>query len=230
MSIIDTIVSALRSLTGGGTGKSTGASGSTGPESKGQVSTEYDPASESESAVPDVSTEAAVKGSDAGADDPNDGGVAAGTDATASTGTLVDQEAGHEPAEAVGGAGGVDVDRTTDESDVGLGEDGTEGDDSDAGGAESTAAAEAGEGTGVDGVDDTETAADSDSAGPVTDRSTEPVETITGIGPAYGGRLAEYGIGTVGELAAADAADVAEGIDVSESRVSDWVERANDAS
>jgi predicted flap endonuclease-1-like 5' DNA nuclease len=147
MSIIDTIMSALRSLTGGGTGKSTGASGSTGPESKGQVSTEYDPTSESESAsaAPDVS-------------------------------------------------------------------------------------AEADEGTEVDGTDDTETAADSDSAGPVTDRSTEPVETITGIGPAYGGRLAECGIETVGELAAADAADVAEGIDVSESRVSDWVERANDAS
>ena len=219
MSIIDTIVSALRSLTGGGTGKSTGASGSTGPESKGQVSTEYDP--ESESAAPDVSTEAAVKGSDAGADDPDNDGVAAGTDATASTGTLVDEEAGQEPAEAVGGAGGVDVDRTTDESDVGPDEEGTERDDSDADGADSAEVAEAGERTG---------AADSDGADAATDGSTEPVETITGIGPAYGGRLAEYGIETVGELAAADAADVAEGIDVSESRASDWIERANDAS
>ena len=246
MSIIDTIVSALRSLTGGGTGKSTGASGSTGPESKGQVSTEYDP--ESESAAPDVSTEAAVKGSDAGADDPDNNGVAAGTDATASTGTLVDEEAGQEPAEAVGGAGGVDVDRTTDESDVGPDEEGTEGDDSDADGADSAEVAEAGERTGAADSDDagtaadsddtgtaadsddTGTAADSDGADAATDGSTEPVETITGIGPAYGGRLAEYGIETVGELAAADAADVAEGIDVSESRASDWIERANDAS
>ena len=264
MSIIDTIVSALRSLTGGGTGKSTGASGSTGPESKGQVSTEYDP--ESESAAPDVSTEAAVKGSDAGADDPDNDGVAAGTDATASTGTLVDEEAGQEPAEAVGGAGGVDVDRTTDESDVGPDEEGTEGDDSDADGADSAEVAEAGERTGAADSDDagtaadsddtgtaadsddtgtaadsddtgtaadsddTGTAADSDGADAATDGSTEPVETITGIGPAYGGRLAEYGIETVGELAAADAADVAEGIDVSESRASDWIERANDAS
>ena len=246
MSIIDTIVSALRSLTGGGTGKSTGASGSTGPESKGQVSTEYDP--ESESAAPDVSTEAAVKGSDAGADDPDNDGVAAGTDATASTGTLVDEEAGQEPAEAVGGAGGVDVDRTTDESDVGPDEEGTEGDDSDADGADSAEVAEAGERTGAADSDDagtaadsddtgtaadsddTGTAADSDGADAATDGSTEPVETITGIGPAYGGRLAEYGIETVGELAAADAADVAEGIDVSESRASAWIERANDAS
>lgn len=228
MSIIDTIVSALRSLTGGGTGKSTGASGSTGPESKGQVSTEYDP--ESESAAPDVSTEAAVKGSDAGADDPDNDGVAAGTDATASTGTLVDEEAGQEPAEAVGGAGGVDVDRTTDESDVGPDEEGTERDDSDADGADSAEVAEAGERTGAADSDDTGTAADSDGADAATDGSTEPVETITGIGPAYGGRLAEYGIETVGELAAADAADVAEGIDVSESRASDWIERANDAS
>ena len=246
MSIIDTIVSALRSLTGGGTGKSTGASGSTGPESKGQVSTEYDP--ESESAAPDVSTEAAVKGSDAGADDPDNDGIAAGTDATASTGTLVDEEAGQEPAEAVGGAGGVDVDRTTDESDVGPDEEGTERDDSDADGADSAEVAEAGERTGAADSDDagtaadsddtgtaadsddTGTAADSDGADAATDGSTEPVETITGIGPAYGGRLAEYGIETVGELAAADAADVAEGIDVSESRASDWIERANDAS
>jgi predicted flap endonuclease-1-like 5' DNA nuclease len=209
MSIIDTIVSALRSLTGGGTENSTGASESTGPEPRGQVSTEYDP--DSEPATPDASTEAAVKGSDVDSEVTDDG-VAAGTDATASTGTLVDEEEGKEPAEAVGGAGGVDVDRTADESDIGA-----DGEDTKSGEPD------------VDGADSVE-AAETDDADAAADGSTEPVETVTGIGPAYGGRLAEYGIETVGELAAADAADVAEGIDVSESRVSDWVERANDAS
>jgi len=79
-------------------------------------------------------------------------------------------------------------------------------------------------------VDEAETEEDADDAEPATDGSTESVETITGIGPAYASRLEEFGIETVGELAAADAAEVAEGIDVSESRVSDWIERANDAS
>ena len=207
MSIIDTIMSALRSLTGGGTEKSTGTSESTGPEPKGQVSTEYDP--DSEPATPDASTEAAIKGSDVDSEGTDDG-VAAGTDATASTGTLVDEEVGKEPAEAVAGAGGADADGATE------GGAGTDGED-----AEPTDGTDDAETTGTDEADDADTAADG---------STEPVETITGIGPAYGGRLAEYGIETVGELAAADPADVAEGIDVSESRVSDWVERANDAS
>ncbi|MBB6646328.1 helix-hairpin-helix domain-containing protein [Halobellus ruber] len=188
MSIIDTIMSALRSLTGGGTDESTTTSGSTGSRSDGQVSVEHEP--DSEPASPDASTEAAVKGGDADAGVADDA-AAAGTDATASTGTLVDEDAGKEPAEAVAEAGSGDGD--ADEGDAAAeGDDGTEADDAGA--------------------------------------ATESVETITGIGPAYAGRLEGIGIETVGELAAADAAEVAEGIDVSETRVSDWIERANDAS
>jgi predicted flap endonuclease-1-like 5' DNA nuclease len=189
MSIIDTIVSALRSLTGGGTEESTTTSGS---RSDGQVSVEHEP--DSEPASPDASTEAAVKGGDADAEVADDA-AAAGTDATASTGTLVDEDAGKEPAEAVAEAGSGDAD--IDEGDANA-DDGADADD----GAEATDAGAA----------------------------AESVETITGIGPAYAGRLEGIGIETVGELAAADAAEVAEGIDVSETRVSDWIERANDAS
>ena len=211
MSIFDTIVSALRSLTGGGR-----TDESTGPQSEGTVSVEHDPDAE-----PDASTEAAVKGGDADAGPTDDDAVAAGTDAAASTGTLVDEEAGKEPAEAVGEAGGVDVDRTSGDGGVGDGEadaadDSGEIDDSD----------EPGE---VDGAGEEPTASDDDAASAAA-ASTEPVETIKGIGPAYAGRLEEFGITTVDGLAAADAVEVADGIDVSESRVSDWVERANDAS
>ena len=276
MSIFDTIVSALRSLTGGGAEESTTASGSTEPE-EGQVSVEHDP--DATQPTPDASTEAAIKGGDTPTESTNgdtaaeeseddaptestdgdtaaeeseddaptestdDAAVAAGTDATASTGSLVDEEAGREPAETVGEAGGVDVDTTTAESDVGDGSvagsdetgdddatDGTGSADPDGAGSDDPDGTEAGS---SDEVDDESEAADEvgeDDAESTADGSTESVETIKGIGPAYAGRLEEVGIETVGELAAADAAEVADGIDVSESRVSDWIGRAGDGS
>jgi predicted flap endonuclease-1-like 5' DNA nuclease len=220
MSIFDTIVSALRSLTGGGSEESTAASGSTGSQPNGKVSVEHD--RDSEPATPDASTEAAVKGGDVGSDEPDDG-AAAGTDATASTGTLVDEETGKEPAEAVGEPGSGDVDGTADDLES---EDDAESDGADTEEATSTEAAEADDEAESDEPDE----AGSDDAESAADGATESLETIKGIGPAYAGRLKEFGIGTVGELAAADAADVADGIDVSESRVSDWIDRANDAS
>ena len=58
--------------------------------------------------------------------------------------------------------------------------------------------------------------------------STDPVTELNGIGPAYGDRLAGVGIDTVGELAAADPAEVADQIDLGESRVAGWVEQANE--
>jgi predicted flap endonuclease-1-like 5' DNA nuclease len=58
------------------------------------------------------------------------------------------------------------------------------------------------------------------------DGSDDSVDTISGIGPAYAERLAEAGVETVGDLASADAASLADETDLGEGRVSDWIESA----
>jgi predicted flap endonuclease-1-like 5' DNA nuclease len=52
------------------------------------------------------------------------------------------------------------------------------------------------------------------------------VTEVSGIGPAYAERLAAAGITTAAELAAADAASLADRIDESEKRVAGWIEAA----
>jgi len=54
----------------------------------------------------------------------------------------------------------------------------------------------------------------------------EPVVEIKGIGPAYADRLAGAGVDTIGELAVADAAELAEQTDISETRIQGWIDRA----
>ncbi|MFW5949294.1 MAG: helix-hairpin-helix domain-containing protein [Halolamina sp.] len=54
------------------------------------------------------------------------------------------------------------------------------------------------------------------------------VDEVKGIGPAYSERLGEIGIETVDDLAAADAADVAERTTVPEKTVRKWIDRAAD--
>ncbi len=62
---------------------------------------------------------------------------------------------------------------------------------------------------------------------PVSDEtSQETVDVIKGIGPAYADRLAGAGVDTVGELAGADAAELAEQTDISEKRIQGWIDRA----
>jgi predicted flap endonuclease-1-like 5' DNA nuclease len=137
-------------------------------------------------------TEAAVKGAD-------EAGTA-GTDAPASTESLVDGTGeAAEPAEAVGPAGG--------ETEPDTAEAGAEG--------ETTGEHEAT----VD-VEDAEAAAET--------VGTESVEVIKGIGPAYAERLSNAGVHSVADLAAADAAVLAEAVDLSETRVGRWIERAQD--
>ena len=52
------------------------------------------------------------------------------------------------------------------------------------------------------------------------------LDDIKGIGPAYAQRLRDAGIDSVDDLANADAADLADEIEVSEKRVSAWIDRA----
>ncbi|AUV81340.1 class III poly(R)-hydroxyalkanoic acid synthase subunit PhaC [Salinigranum rubrum] len=54
------------------------------------------------------------------------------------------------------------------------------------------------------------------------------LDQVRGVGPAYADRLREAGVGTVSELAAADPETLAERIDVSTSRVADWVDHATE--
>ncbi len=66
---------------------------------------------------------------------------------------------------------------------------------------------------------------------PGVDEDAEPasdleLEDIKGIGPTYADRLRDVGIGGVAELARADAGDLAEETDISETRLATWIERA----
>ena len=127
--------------------------------------------------------------------------AAAGTDAAASTESLVDGTGeAAEPAEAVEPGGvGQELDTVTAESDGGAtGEHGATREMAGAGG------------------------------GAAADAAPESVEVIKGIGPAYAERLANVGVHSVADLAAADAVELADAIDLSETRVGRWVERAQD--
>jgi len=74
-------------------------------------------------------------------------------------------------------------------------------------------------------ADEPATEAAEDTAAPGAD---DPVGEITGIGPTYSERLSEIGIETVADLAGADAAEVSEAAQVSESRAADWITQAED--
>jgi len=176
---------------------------------------ETDVVVQEDSSEPDTETEAAVKGvgktdeADNGQAEEVDGDdpVATGTEAAASTESLVDEEEAEvhpessaEPAEAAGP--GADEKRTdieeaepdTDAADVEENVDGATAEEADL--------EEAADGTSVD--------------------------DIKGIGPAYSKRLGEVGINTVTELAEADPAELAERVTVAEKTVAKWVDRAKE--
>ena len=60
------------------------------------------------------------------------------------------------------------------------------------------------------------------------DAGEDPVDTVSGIGPAYASKLGDAGVETVAELAAADPTALAEETDISEKRLTRLVERAQE--
>jgi len=152
---------------------------------------------------PDTESEDAVKGTRAVA--TSESSVDTSTDAETDTDAAEDAvEGDDEPVES--------ADTETDEPD-------------ESAEAEASEEAEtAGEGTAATADDPTD-GAESDSA---ASASTEPVQSINGIGPAYAERLAEADIETVGELAAADADAVAETTGIATSRVEGWIDQAGE--
>lgn len=177
---------------------------------------------------PDAENEAEVKGTDL-ADDTASESAAAGTDATSSTGSMTEAPPGDdgaaepaeatdvtehagtdheapEPAEAAGPVGGDPDPEGTEPAPV---------DGSPEANAHAASEAEADDGdAGSEPVED----------GPAAD----PVDSVSGIGPAYAERLADTDIETVGDLADADPAALAESTGISEKRLSRLVERAGE--
>lgn len=159
---------------------------------------------------PDASSERAVK-------EP----AAAGTDASASTGSMTEEppetpadddvaEAA-EPAEAAGPASQVDPDVEADDADTG-----------DAAGDEAAAHSE-------EATADTEESSEEEPAAPEEpDDGHDHVESISGIGPAYAKRLGDAGIESVAQLAAADADALADETGVSAKRIGRWIDRAEE--
>jgi predicted flap endonuclease-1-like 5' DNA nuclease len=160
---------------------------------------------EREETDPEVTVERESERSDAG--DNGEADEAAGS-------AVVEEDSAAETDEPASGAEPADdepaADATVDDDAV---------DDQPAAEAE-PAADEAGEAT-----DDEPAAAASDSNAGAAE-SGVGVEEIKGIGPAYAERLADIGIDTVADLAAADAEAVAEETSVGEKRAATWIGRA----
>ncbi len=162
-------------------------------------------------------------GTDVPVEPGSDETAAAGTDASASTGSVTDtadDDAGAaEPAEAAGTAA-TETEADEPAPDIETPE------DSAAAGTDSSAST----GSLTEEPPEDEAAAEpAEAAGP-TDEDDEdggiPVEEVNGIGPAYAQRLNDAGIETVGDLLSADPDDVAEATDLSPKRVGRWQDAA----
>lgn len=192
---------------------------------------------------PDTESEAAVKGTD----EP----PVSASDAAGSTSSVTEEPphgkpeendaigAATEPAEAAGPESQVEepepADGATEEgaleaADVGVddAEDATGADETDVEEAEETA--ETDEVTDQAGTEP-DVAEAEEAAGAVPDESDgggEPLDSLSGIGPAYADRLNDAGVDSIADLAEADAAELSEATGISEKRVQRWIDRAAD--
>ncbi len=192
-----------------------GSEGSEGPEPTDATAThDSEGRNDVESAETDGSGAESIDVDDEPADVED--AVAAGTDAAASTDSMVemptsDPETAAEPAEA--GAG------VTEHS----GTDTPAAEPAEAAGPVPDGADASGESGGTDGMPETGDTGGSEES---DDTAGDPVETINGIGPAYSERLANANVETVPELLDADAGELAEATGISEKRINGWRERA----
>jgi predicted flap endonuclease-1-like 5' DNA nuclease len=188
------------------------------------VTVERERSTDEGSAVDDV-------GDERGAAEPPQS-AAAGSDAAASTDTLTEPTGGPEeaaePAEATGPEpedAAPTAEKTPDETDAGSAI--REAEPADDAATEDESAAESADAEDAADPDNELEAAEAEDADePEPEGSGEPVDSIKGIGPAYADRLADADVETVAELAAADAAELAERTDISEKRIQGWIDRA----
>lgn len=181
--------------------------------------------------------------------------AAAGTDATASTGSLIEEEAEEEPTEAAEPAEAAEGSESGEERTESVEDIEAEGAKTEGTGEVAEPIAEPTDASGsTESIVDEEGAAEepveaaepAEAAGPESeDMKTEieesepepeaageaegtPVDEIKGIGPAYGERLAEVDVHTVEELVEADAEELAERTTVPKSRIRQWIDRAKE--
>ncbi|WP_225333741.1 helix-hairpin-helix domain-containing protein [Halomicrobium urmianum] len=192
----------------GSGGSSTGDTG---------VTVEREPSTESENAV--KGTEAGASGSTVGTSSET-GDEPTAAPATGSVGAETDSDAGS-------AGSGADIVQEGESDAAADTDDGSETDAE----PESTAGTEFVDEAEPESEDEEESESESE-AEPESDADeasdSPPVTEINGIGPAYGDRLNNVGVETVAELAAADAAELASQTDLSETRISGWIEQAEE--
>jgi predicted flap endonuclease-1-like 5' DNA nuclease len=162
--------------------------------------------------APDTSSEDAVKGTD---DETGTADASAGSE-TATPSEPADDEPTTEPADAV-----EEADEPADEEPAAADEAASEPS------TEAEPETETEEEPVADEADDSADEASTEAETETEDEAAgEPTDEIKGIGPAYAERLSDAGIDTVDELAEADAESLATETDLSEKRLSEWIQRA----
>ncbi len=84
------------------------------------------------------------------------------------------------------------------------------------------------EGEDHEGHEDHEEHADAAEVSEAETTAADDLQSIRGVGTSYADRLREAGVESVTDLAEADAASLAERIEVSEERTTDWIQQARD--